>query len=360
MSYLISIKTAFLIFPLIALLFTIPFILHQYHKYGSINKLRCLIIYSFILYMITIYFLVILPLPHIADVTYKSGMIRLLPFSFIFDIIKESNIVYSDIGTFINILKTNAFYTTLLNIFMTVPFGMYLRYYFKCSFKKTCYLSFLLSLFFELTQLSGLYFIYPYQYRVFDVDDLIMNTLGGIIGFYIVSLFNKILPSRDEIDRKSLEEGKKVTGLRRFTVYCLDFIIFNFILIFIRNIYLKLIIFIIYYAIIPEITNGLTIAGKFLNVRFCTNKFKTIKYLSRFIIIYYYYFKMPFYLIILETTIFEVLNILTYIKSLIYFTTLIFILIFYIVNIIQVLKNKSKFYDSLFSITYKSTIKEQI
>lgn len=35
-------------FPFIALLFTIPFILAQYHRYGSINKLRVLIVYSFI------------------------------------------------------------------------------------------------------------------------------------------------------------------------------------------------------------------------------------------------------------------------------------------------------------------------
>ena len=31
--------------------------------------------------------------------------------------------------------------------------------------------SFLLSLFFEVTQLTGLYFLYPGSYRLFDVDD---------------------------------------------------------------------------------------------------------------------------------------------------------------------------------------------
>ena len=62
MDYVFSIKTSIMFFPIIACLFTIPYILKQYHKYGSINKLRTLIVYSFILYIMTIYFLVILTL----------------------------------------------------------------------------------------------------------------------------------------------------------------------------------------------------------------------------------------------------------------------------------------------------------
>ena len=66
---------------------------------------------------------------------------------------------------------------------MTMPFGVYLRYYFCYHWRKTLQLSFLLSLFFELTQFSGLYFVYPGSYRLFDVDDLIVNTVGSMIGF---------------------------------------------------------------------------------------------------------------------------------------------------------------------------------
>ena len=88
MNYIISIKTAILVFPFIALLFSIPFILHQYHKYGSINPFRVLIVYSFILYMITIFFLVILPLPERNEVVYKPNMIKLIPFGFVNDLIK--------------------------------------------------------------------------------------------------------------------------------------------------------------------------------------------------------------------------------------------------------------------------------
>ena len=226
MAYLIPIKTAVLIFPLIALLFTIPFILHQYHKYGSINKWRVLIIYSFILYLITIYFLVILPLPNPDEVIYQENMVNLIPFSFITDFISESSIVWNDPNTYLQILKEPCFYTVILNIFMTIPFGMYLRYYFKCSLKKTVFCSFFLSLFFEITQLTGLYHIYKYPYRIFDVDDLLMNTLGGFLGFYLMGLFSKRLPTRDKIDEMAILNGTKVSGLRRITLFCLDLFIY--------------------------------------------------------------------------------------------------------------------------------------
>ena len=89
MGYLSAIKTAFFFFSIIAFLFTIPFVLHQYHKYGSINKLRVLIIYSFILYMMTIYFLTILPLPKMSEIDMSAPSVQLVPFQFVKDIIKE-------------------------------------------------------------------------------------------------------------------------------------------------------------------------------------------------------------------------------------------------------------------------------
>ena len=90
MDYLTAIKTAIFVFPFIAFFFTIPFILHQYHKYGSIHKWRVLIVYSFILYMITIYFLVILPLPKRSEVVVGQNMVRLIPFGFVTDFLKET------------------------------------------------------------------------------------------------------------------------------------------------------------------------------------------------------------------------------------------------------------------------------
>ena len=99
---------------------------------------------------------------------------------------------------------------------------MYLRYYFQCGLRKTVLFSFLLSLFFELTQLSGLYFIYPRGYRIFDVDDLMANTLGGVAGYFAVSPFLGILPTREEMDRASFRRGREVSTVRRLLAFVID------------------------------------------------------------------------------------------------------------------------------------------
>ena len=73
-----------------------------------------------------------------------------------------------------------------------------------------------MSLYFEVTQLTGLYGIYPKAYRLFDVDDLIINTLGGALGYLITPLVTIFLPARDEIDKLSYKKGKTVSIYRRF------------------------------------------------------------------------------------------------------------------------------------------------
>lgn len=67
MGYIDNIVLGVLIFPFIAALVTFPYALHQYHKYGSVYKYRTLIIYSFILYMMIVFFMVSLPLPERAS-----------------------------------------------------------------------------------------------------------------------------------------------------------------------------------------------------------------------------------------------------------------------------------------------------
>ena len=190
MVYLSTITYAMILFPILALFITLPYMVINYRKYGSVNKLRTLILYSFILYLLTIYLLVILPLPDRDSVRHSyTDMINLMPFSFVMDFIKENPLVLSKPATWLMALKHSTFYVPAFNVLMLIPFGVYLRYYFKCSFKKTALLTALLSLFFELTQLSGLYFIYPGSYRLCDIDDIIQNTTGGCIGYVHSRIF---------------------------------------------------------------------------------------------------------------------------------------------------------------------------
>ena len=81
MGYISTIKTAVQLFPFLAFLLTLPYMILNYRKYGSVNKLRVLIFYSFMLYLMTVYFLVILPLPDPSKIhTSYSEMVNLQPF----------------------------------------------------------------------------------------------------------------------------------------------------------------------------------------------------------------------------------------------------------------------------------------
>jgi len=217
MTYLESIWEALLFFPLVAFLLTFPYMIYSYRKYGSFLGLRVFIFYTFALYLLCAYFLVILPFPDISEVAKRGAYsYQLIPFTFIGDIIKESAKATS-------IFSNRAVVQVTFNIVMTIPFGMYLRYFFNCSFKKTLLLGFLLATFFELTQLSGLYFIYPYNYRLFDVDDLMLNTLGSLIGYVLVKPLMNILPSREKMNEASYEKGSKVGFIRRAGAYVIDY-----------------------------------------------------------------------------------------------------------------------------------------
>lgn len=275
-AYKLPIGFAVLAFPFIAFILTIPFLIHQYRKYGAIPLLKSACFYSLILYLICAYFLVMLPLPSIEEVsklTTPTSQLHL--FQFIKDIIATTNFPIESFTDVLNILKSPTVYTVLFNIALTLPFGVYLRYFFQKKWYHTLIYTFLLSLFFELTQLSGLYGIYPRPYRLFDVDDLLINTLGGLTGHLITPLLTIFLPSREELEAKSYKKGKKVTLLRRFVSLLIDIfflIIFSLvmrILLFATSLdkYYIILTIILYYIIIPLFTSGKTLGKKILRLK---------------------------------------------------------------------------------------------
>ncbi len=82
--YLPQIETGLIIFPFIAILITIPYIIGQYRKYGAVVMVRTLIIYSFVFYILCSYLLIILPLPTLNEVEQMVNIKpQLIPFSFV-------------------------------------------------------------------------------------------------------------------------------------------------------------------------------------------------------------------------------------------------------------------------------------
>ena len=221
MVYIRNIYTGMLVFPLIAAVFTLPYAVFQYHRHGAVSKLRTLIIYSYILYMLIAFFMVCLPLPDRASTIGNTwrGHLNLIPGKQIW--LYWHGRAFG-IAAFQEYLLSSSLWQLLFNILLTVPFGVYMRYYFKQGLKRTILWSFLLSLFYETSQLTALFGIYPGPYRFADVEDLICNTMGGAAGYYLAYIAAVLLPSRDEIDESIRAEMPKVTGMQRFWAALFD------------------------------------------------------------------------------------------------------------------------------------------
>lgn len=354
MGYIVSIKTAIFVFPVLAFLITVPYMIFNYRKYGSVNKLRTLILYSFVLYLLTIYLLVILPLPNPESIrTTYTDMLNLIPFSFAMDFIKDSPFTLSSPATWVMALKHPSFYVPAFNILMLIPFGIYLRYYFKCSFKKTMLLTALLSLFFELTQLSGFYFIYPGPYRLSDIDDIIQNTTGGCLGYALGWFAVKLLPSREKIDEKALEAGSRVSEIR----ICLSLIIDTMIVYIpymISKTTLPLFLFIaLYFSLIP-LFNGKTFGSALLKFGIEFENAKRIRTILRGILLTGYFYLIPLGLLYIMNEFNKYADSLLFIC--LFATAALILLLYAIITVAVVLLNRRLLFDRLSGAGYKSTV----
>jgi glycopeptide antibiotics resistance protein len=221
-------------------------------------------------YLQCAFYLVILPLPDPVKVAAKTGpYYNLVPFQNVYDFLEKSSFDMSQPSTWLRAMRENYFLEPVFNFLLLTPFGIYLAYYFKSSLRKVILFSFAVSLFFELTQLTGLWGVYSRPYRLFDINDLMLNTLGGILGFVIFKCFRKVLPSRERIDEVSVERGRKVGFIRRGVALFVDSIIVGLISVVIakftdfKAVYVVIVTLSIYFPLIAVIFRGGTL-GKLL------------------------------------------------------------------------------------------------
>lgn len=113
------------------------------------------------------------------------------------------------------------------------------------------------------------------------MNDLVTNTLGGIIGFVVTPLFTFMLPTRRRMDELSYEKGKTVSLTRRLVAYLIDWTFLSLInlvaAIFFKlafdsgtvtsHIWWLLLEVGVYFMIVPFITNGWTLGKKIVRIR---------------------------------------------------------------------------------------------
>ena len=83
------------------------------------------------------------------------------------------------------------------NMLMFIPYGFFVAYYSKIDdWKHSFCLVLIASLVIESTQLAiG---------RVFDVDDIILNVVGGMVGYFMYKFFNKLADTCPKIFKSQI------------------------------------------------------------------------------------------------------------------------------------------------------------
>ncbi|ONI75050.1 teicoplanin resistance protein VanZ [Actinosynnema sp. ALI-1.44] len=220
-TYLLPVKTALLLFPVIVLLVMLPVAVVSYRRRGRAGGWATVVFYCFLFYLLAAVMQTVIPLPrdpelYCATQTYASSP-QLRPFYFVEVVEQRARGRWSP-GA---LMRNPALWTTALNVVLLLPLGFFLRYMSGVRFVAATAIGFGTSLLFELTQLTGLWFVYPCAYRLFSVDDLILNTAGASMGWLLAGPLRRLLP-RLEAERDRRRYAERVTPSRRLFALLTD------------------------------------------------------------------------------------------------------------------------------------------
>lgn len=207
-SFSDSFLLALLAWPFVAAIITIPILVGQYRRYNKVIFGRAMLIYFFVLYLIGLASFTLYPMPDNPGLFCQDY--HLAPQLSLLQFVND-----------IHAGGTPAILQIAMNVVLFLPLGFFARILLRWKFAPTMLMSFCVSLLIETAQLTGGFGLYPCSYRLFDVDDLLFNTLGGIIG-YVTAL---LIPRR-ELERAEKDDIVQRAGLLRyFLAFLLDQVI---------------------------------------------------------------------------------------------------------------------------------------
>lgn len=222
-AFISDIQLGFLTFPLVALVITLPYMAYQFRRFGSISLWKTLVVYSFVFYCLCVCYLIALPLPADRTALVPNREPQLDPGHLIDQIntvLTTTSFSFADRSTWVATLKSPVIYEAIFNVLLTVPLGMYLRYLFTCRWWQAFCIGLAVTCLFEFSQLTGLFGLYAHPYRLFDVDDIILNTAGCMIGFWLAIPLTQALPSMDSVNDAARNRGLMRVSLTRRLFAC--------------------------------------------------------------------------------------------------------------------------------------------
>lgn len=193
----------------VGVLLFVPFVALSYRRRGGFGVGRFLMWGAALVYAMAIWIYTLLPLPD-PDTIACAGVN--IDVTAIADDLRGA-VVRRGSG----FAADPAVLQLLLNVLLFVPLGFFLRVLGGRGVITALVVGVALSGFVEITQLTGVWGLYPCAYRVFDVDDLLTNTLGAVLG----SLLALAVPRRhrgsprlpDADQPQPVTRGRRLLGM---------------------------------------------------------------------------------------------------------------------------------------------------
>ena len=202
----------------------VPALIVQYRRYGTVSGARLLGLAAVSVYGVALAAYVFLPLPERSMVCRHGDIpFQTQPFRFVEQIL--------DLARQEGLRRALTSWTTLqvvLNVALFVPLGVLVRRYLGWGVLAATFSGFVVSAAIELTQWSAIFGIYPCSFRVGDVDDLIANTTGALIGAVIAPALLFWMPQSRQLSRHR-RQARPVTIWRRWLGMLLDWVGFQLI-----------------------------------------------------------------------------------------------------------------------------------
>ncbi|WP_416428106.1 VanZ family protein [Paenarthrobacter nicotinovorans] len=209
--------------------FMVPIVAVQYRMYGRFTWRRFLGAAGLSIYGVALVAYTLLPLPDPTLLkcgpggsTFQALPFQALPFQFLDDIQRET----SGLGI-TGTLTSRAMLQVVFNVVLFVPWGVIARRYLSWNIAVSTLTGALASGLIEATQFTGLWGIYDCAYRLADIDDLITNTLGALIGAMIAPLVLWFMPQRRDL-RAARGQSRPVTVRRRWLGMIIDYVALTF------------------------------------------------------------------------------------------------------------------------------------
>jgi glycopeptide antibiotics resistance protein len=186
----------------LAVVLLIPVAAVQYRLDGRLGPGDLAILLTAAVYALALWTYTLLPVP--AEDTYRCQGSQLRLFGSL------GQVRLPEEGP-ASLLRDPAFLQVALNVLLFVPLGYFVRVVLHRGVLVATSLGLGISLLIELTQRTGVWHLYDCAYRLFDVDDLLVNTLGATVGS-LVSLLLVRRTRPEVVLPTTISIGRRLTG----------------------------------------------------------------------------------------------------------------------------------------------------